>query len=486
MRIARLKSEVDFPSWREQARSLLIEQVRPEDVTWAVGEASADLFDAEDVGTMTSASQLFKEPLRPPTAPKTFLHFAKKAALHSDPERFALLYRLLWRLQRERGVMEAAIDPDISRIRDLVKSVRRDQHKMTAFVRFREVETAGYSHFIAWFEPEHHIVEATADFFVKRFTSMRWSILTPKACAHWDLKTLSFTAGASKSEVPNEDALEEYWCSYYANIFNPARLKLDAMRAEMPKKYWRNLPEASLIKSLTVEAANRASTMIEAKATAPRANLQKLEAVTSKSNNLGDTIEALRNAAKHCRDCPLWKDATQTVFGEGPSNAAIMFVGEQPGDQEDIAGKPFVGPAGRLFDQALSDVGIERDKTYVTNAVKHFKFAPRGKRRIHQKPNASEIKACRQWFERELEAVRPTLIVALGATAAYQVFGRAMPIQRNRGEIVELEDGTHVLITVHPSFLLRVQPEDKEREYKTFLRDLKIARRYVKAQRTAA
>ena len=163
-----------------------------------------------------------------------------------------------------------------------------------------------------------------------------------------------------------------------------------------------------------------------------------------------------------------------------------MFVGEQPGDQEDIAGKPFVGPAGRLFDQALEETGIDRRITYVTNAVKHFKFVPRGKRRIHQKPNTSEIKVCRQWFERERDTIKPKLIVALGATAIYSVFGRNMPVQKSRGEILELADGTHALITVHPSFLLRVQPEDKEREYKAFIHDLKIVERYLNKERRAA
>jgi len=190
-------------------------------------------------------------------------------------------------------------------------------------------------------------------------------------------------------------------------------------------------------------------------------------------------LESLRAEARHCRACPLWKNATQTVFGEGPANADVMFVGEQPGDKEDLAGKPFVGPAGRLFDRALAETGIERERSYVTNAVKHFKFVLRGKRRLHQKPNTGEIKVCHRWFERERDIVRPRLIVALGATAVYSVFGRTMPIGKNRGKIIELANGSDGLITVHPSFLLRVFPEDREREYKKFLHDLNIIRRYL-------
>lgn len=481
MRTVRLQSQTDFEGWRDAARALLVERTKPEQVSWLAGEGASDLF----ADTKEDGARMFSLAAATPTVPKSFLQFARKAVLHSEPERFALLYRLLWRLQRERGLMETGIDPDVSRLRDLVKSVRRDQHKMTAFVRFREIATESGSLFIAWFESDHHIVEATADFFVKRFNTMRWSILTPKACAHWDLQKLTFGAGASRKDAPTDDALEDYWRSYYASIFNPARVKLGAMQKEMPQKYWRNLPEAPLIKALTGDAARRATSMIEAPAPAARATLQKLEAMPQKRKS-ADSIEALRETAAHCRDCPLWKNATQTVFGEGPANAEVMFVGEQPGDQEDIAGKPFVGPAGKLFDQALEETGIDRNITYVTNAVKHFKFVPRGKRRIHQKPNTSEIKVCRQWFERERDTIRPKLIVALGATAIYSVFGRTMPVQKSRGEIIKLADGTHALITVHPSFLLRVQPEDKEREYEAFIHDLKIVARYLKKDRRAA
>lgn len=205
-----------------------------------------------------------------------------------------------------------------------------------------------------------------------------------------------------------------------------------------------------------------------------------------KKPNAQTELNAVRADAADCKACPLWKSGTQTVFGEGPADAEVMFVGEQPGDQEDLKGKPFVGPAGQLLDRALDEAGIERDRTYVTNAVKHFKFVPRGKRRLHQKPNTSEIKACRQWFDKERAIIKPKLIVALGATAVYQVFGKTMPIGKNRGRIIDLANNTHGLITVHPSFLLRVFPEDREREYNAFIRDLKIVNRYLGKERRAA
>jgi uracil-DNA glycosylase len=188
------------------------------------------------------------------------------------------------------------------------------------------------------------------------------------------------------------------------------------------------------------------------------------------------SLQTLREEAANCRACRLWKDATQTVFGEGPAHARAMLVGEQPGDKEDLAGKPFVGPAGQMLDRALEEAGIDRRQVYVTNAVKHFKFVPRGKIRLHQKPTTPEIKACRQWYERELAAIKPTLVVAMGATAAQSVFGKITPINKNRGRLIDLDDGVKALVTVHPSYLLRLPDADsKAREYKRFVSDLRIA-----------
>jgi uracil-DNA glycosylase family protein len=196
------------------------------------------------------------------------------------------------------------------------------------------------------------------------------------------------------------------------------------------------------------------------------------------------SLKMLREEATHCRACPLWKNATQTVFGEGPQHAQIVLVGEQPGDKEDLAGKPFVGPAGLMLDRALKEAGIDRKKVYVTNAVKHFKFVPRGKIRLHQKPTTPEIRACRQWYERELASLRPALVVAMGATAAQSVFGKMTPINKNRGRLIDLQDGMRALVTVHPSYLLRLPDrEAKAREYARFIEDLKIA---AQVQRKAA
>ncbi len=191
------------------------------------------------------------------------------------------------------------------------------------------------------------------------------------------------------------------------------------------------------------------------------------------------SLPKLREAAAGCTACDLHKTGTQTVFGEGSASAEVVFVGEQPGDQEDLQGRPFVGPAGKLFDKALDDAGIDRAQVYVTNAVKHFKWIARGKRRIHQKPNWSEIAACRPWLDAELETIKPRVLVCLGATAAQALLGRDFRVSRQRGVPVESDLAEHVLATVHPSSILRGDPESREQEYKAFVDDLKAVARQI-------
>ncbi len=192
------------------------------------------------------------------------------------------------------------------------------------------------------------------------------------------------------------------------------------------------------------------------------------------------SLTKLREAAADCRACPLWKDATQTVFGEGPAKAAVVLVGEQPGDREDRDGHPFVGPAGRVLDDALVDAGIDRKQVYLTNTVKHFKWRPRGKRRIHQKPNAEEIAACRPWLDAELAVVKPDVLVALGATAAQALLGRGFRVTRERGVPVESDLAPSVIATVHPSSILRARDEGERREaYDAFVADLKVVAKLV-------
>jgi probable DNA metabolism protein len=452
VRVVRVAAEDDFEGWRDSARVLASAGVSPAEVAWTVEGGAGELFGIDD--PLPAAGPSF-------SVPRAFLTLAEAVICHSDPERFALLYALLLRLRENGRALEDSADPLVRRLEGMAKAVRRDIHKMHAFLRFREVETPEGPRYVAWFEPEHHIVRATAGFFVRRFAGMRWSILTPELSLHWDGATLAEGPGASRADAPAGDPVEAVWKTYYASIFNPARVKIGAMLKEMPKKYWKNMPETALVGELVKGAQARESEMVAASA-------------ASVGDNAVKAWEAVRAEAMGCTRCHLYKYGTQTVFGEGPLDARIMFVGEQPGDQEDLAGRPFVGPAGQLFDRALKDAGVDRSKTYVTNAVKHFKFERRGKRRIHQKPEGPEIEACRWWIEQERLLIRPPLTVALGATAARSLFGKIVTISKMRGMAHSIpDDGGEGWVTVHPSFLLRVPEEERRRqEYARFVEDL--------------
>ena len=450
---ATLTSPDDFDGWRAGVRALVLAGIAPEDVHWQVAGESAGLFGGA-LPPAPAAAAAF-------SVPRPFLDLARRVACHRDPERFVLLHHLLVRLRATPTLLADTADPQVHRITALDQSVRRDVHKMRAFVRFREVPAPDpddpAERFAAWFEPEHHIVRLNAPFFMRRFTAMHWSILTPDLCAHWDLDALAYTPGMTRADAPGGDPLEATWTTYYASIFNPARLKVRAMTGEMPKKYWKNLPEAALIPDLVAGATQRMTTMIAAGAAPDNAGLDELRA-----------------EASACTRCPLYAPATQTVFGEGQADAPLMFVGEQPGDSEDLAGRPFIGPAGQMFDRALGDAGIDRARAYVTNAVKHFKFELRGKRRIHSKPMTPEIDACRTWLDRERAALRPRLTVALGATAARALTGKTMTISKVRGAPLAHADGGELWITVHPSFLLRIEdPAAAAEEYARFVADLR-------------
>ena len=335
---------------------------------------------------------------------------------------------------------------------------------------------------MAWFEPAHRVVEMTAPFFARRFASMRWSILTPDGSAHWDGTVLTFGPPATRDMAPAEDEMEEFWRTYYASTFNPARLKTQAMRAEMPKRYWKNLPEAALIPELVAQSVVRTEAMVATPAPEPNRRLEKTLSRLARDASFDEgfvpsTLNELDAAVQACRRCPLWRDATQGVCSEGPKKARLMIVGEQPGDQEDLAGQPFVGPAGKVLDAALDEAGIDRDDVFVTNAVKHFKHEPRGKRRLHKTPNSAEVSACRWWLDAERRLVKPKVILAMGATAGLGVLGRKPAVTKERGRPIPLSDGAAALLTVHPSYLLRIpDAAAKAAERARFVTDLQQAR----------
>jgi DNA polymerase len=449
MRRAVLAHPADLEGFRHALRALVAEGVPPGEVLWEV-DGSEGLALAEPVADPPAAAAA------PLAVPRRFAELAGKVVCHRDPARFALLHEAALRLRGNRNLLEDRADPLTDRLLALEKSVGRDMHKMRAFVRFREIRDHAGPHFIAWFEPEHHILRASCGFFIRRFANQRWTILTPEASAHWDGATLHSLPGATSADAPTDDPLEAIWTSYYRAIFNPARLKPAAMASEMPRKYWRNLPEAAAIPELVATASARTAAMLEA----------------SQPTDLA----VLAAAASACTRCPLHAPATQTVFGEGPAGARLMLVGEQPGDQEDLQGRPFVGPAGQLLDQCLAEAGIDRARCYVTNAVKHFRFEPRGRRRIHQSPDSSHIEACRRWLDQELLLVRPALVVMLGASAGRALLGRAVTVGRERGRPLPLPGGKTGFLTVHPSYLLRIDsPETAAAERARFVADLRAA-----------
>lgn len=478
MRTITLAALNDFDEWRKAARRLLQAGIAPDDVEWQDPASAAGLFGEEELPSGGD------QPVG--SVPPAFIELARTAIANADPERFALLYRLLWRLQVDRTIMEVSSDSDVARLVRLASAVRRDSHKMKAFVRFKSIiDDSGLERFAAWFEPEHYCLEMTAPFFVRRFDGMIWAIVTPYASAFWDGESLAFGPGGKRSDVPEDDAVEADWKTYFASIFNPARLKVSMMKSEMPVKYWRNLPEAELIAPLVRGAKEAEQEMIDRVASLPpsRHVRQKVreEVLPQQEPEIVSLADA-RAAVQGCQRCPLYEHATQAVFGEGPEHAQVMFVGEQPGDQEDLAGKPFVGPAGQVLNAAVEKVGIDRSRVYVTNAVKHFKFEPRGKRRIHQKPDGGEVAACKFWLNLEIEFVKPKVIVALGATAAQALLGRTATIGKLRGAPITMEDGTILYVTNHPSYLLRIPDrEGQERERAKFEADLVLVREAIAA-----
>ncbi|MFN3526477.1 MAG: UdgX family uracil-DNA binding protein [Paracoccus sp. (in: a-proteobacteria)] len=441
-----------FDAWRAVARDLASARIPPEAVSWADPDTPDDLF-----GT---------GPLPPPgthpvTATQDFLQLARQVASHSDPERWPLLYAALMRAQTDRRFLTNPADPMLDRLTRMAKSVRRDIHKMHAFVRFHELPPDGPRRsFGAWFEPEHLILEAGTPFFAKRFADMDWLIATPEGTARFTGGTITYDGPAPRPDLP-ADASHDLWQTYFANIFNPARIKTHAMRSEMPLKYWKNLPETRLIPEMLADAPRRVQAMRAAGASEAPAFAPKITARLRRqpTEQTPQTLSQAKAQAACCTRCDLCHAATQTVWGQGDPQARLMIVGEAPGDHEDLAGRPFVGPAGQLLRQTMTQAGLDPDHTWLTNAVKHFRFTPRGKRRMHQSPDGGHIEQCRWWLNLERDLIRPRLTVALGATAAFALTGNRQPLTPRRGTVEQARDGGPVLITWHPSLILRLPPD---------------------------
>ncbi len=415
----RLERGNDFAAWLALAGTALREQRAPETLTWQLGDGVDDLFAAVggDGGSRT-AGDTGADPVpcaagpaargaAAPPLPADFRQLARRVICHRDARRHAVLYRLWWRLQREPRLLDAAADADVRQLHAWEREVSRAAHKMKAFVRFRETADGRY---VAWFDPGHPLLEALAPFFARRFASMRWLIVTPDASCAWEGGRLRFGPGAVRgaAEGTPDDPCEQLWRTYYANIFNPARLKVNAMVREMPRRYWRDLPEAPLIPGLIERAQPRSGAMVE--------QGTRARAVPQLAADCGSLADVAQGIAA-CRACPAGCQDTRAVAGEGPANARIVLVGEQPGDVEERSGRPFVGPAGAVLDAALGRAGLDRRALYVTNAVKHFSFRERGQARLHKSPTRTIVEHCRWWVRREIELIRPDAVVALGRTA---------------------------------------------------------------------
>ncbi|MBN3753484.1 UdgX family uracil-DNA binding protein [Paraburkholderia sp. Tr-20389] len=454
-----------FAAWREAALQALAQRVVPEKIDWRIRDdahaAAHTLFDDEAVTpfapTVPAEVRLSRE----------LAELLNDAALYREPARWAFLYRVLWRWHGGDRSVASPADTDGARLYKMAKAVRRAKHDMIAYVRFRlrdaadDTPTPDLPEYVAWYEPEHDVLAWSAEHFARRMGRSTWLISTPDGAAWWNGSALRLERGPARSgdhAAHTADEAEALWLAYYRSTFNPARLNESALEQHMPVRFWKALPEGSLIPSMISEAKSGARRIAQASGVGMLGG--KSVPVDAHSAQPARQHPSTLDA---CRRCELWRHATQAVDGIGPGDAGIMLIGEQPGDLEDLAGKPFVGPAGRLLDVAIERAGLARDSLYLTNAVKHFKWMLRGKRRLHKTAAQQEIDACGYWLERELERVRPAVVVTLGATALGALLHEKVGLSDCIGETLDV-NGMQVIATYHPSYALRQQhDEDRQR-----------------------
>ncbi|MBK4734029.1 UdgX family uracil-DNA binding protein [Noviherbaspirillum pedocola] len=465
----RIVSADSFAQWRDAARALLGAGVAPHEVSWQA--AHADSLFGDDAGGEPTRQDL---PAGAPLSlPASLLKMLEEAAAFRDGERWAFLYRVLWRWRQGDCAVLSPADADGARLAAMVKAVRREMHHMHAFLRFRERPQAlGAPRFVAWYEPEHDILALGAAHFMHRMGRASWLIATPAGSAASDGEHLRFGAAPATRPQRPDDVTEALWLTYYRSICNPARLNTAAMEMHMPVRYWKNLPEAALIPNLVSRAATGARRIAQAGEVGQREGAQvRVDAARAQP------LRELPSALDACRNCDLWRHATQAVPGAGPESARLMIVGEQPGDAEDIAGLAFVGPAGRLLGTAMNEAGVSRDAAWMTNAVKHFKFEPRGKRRIHKTPAQAEVDACGHWLRAEIAAVKPRVILALGATATRAVLGGAPASMANMQGRAIAQGDLIVIPAWHPSYVLRLaEPQAQEAARRELVAALRLAK----------
>jgi len=462
-RVVRLAQS--FDEWRAAARELIARSVPPADVAWQSQAGDGDLFSSTPDATDTSAP-----PLR---LPRPLVELLESAACFNVHDRWAFLYQVLWRWQQGQHDVMSPADADGARLHAMAKAVHREEHDMHAYVRFRErSEAEGAPRFVAWFEPVHEVLPQVARHFARRMGSTSWMIATPTASMLWDGQTLHAGPALLRGAAEIDDAGEALWLTYYRSIFNPARVNADLLHSHIPSRFWKNLPEGAIVSAMLSGAANGERRTGQTATVGQRSGATMIPISAERAQPARDAPTTL----DQCRRCELWQHATQAVPGVGPQTARIMLVGEQPGDQEDLAGMPFVGPAGALLEQALREAGVARDSIYLTNAVKHFKWEPRGKRRLHKTPAQHEILACHGWLEDEIERVKPQVIVALGSTALKSILqDGAASMTPLLGTPVQ-HDGRSVVSVYHPAYVLRALDEASRRQaYRVIVEGLRQA-----------
>jgi len=473
-----------FDEWRAAVRDLIARRVAPEYVEWACDVSDGDLFSAAapDDAPAPAAPALAQPAAAAPELrlPRAFVETLATAACFNAADRWAFLYKLVWRWQLgERDVVSAA-DPDGARLYAMIKAVHREEHDMHAYVRFRErPEHAGAPRFVAWFEPTHDVLPQVARHFANRMGRTTWMIATPTATVLWDGENLHDAPPRMRSAADIEDSGEALWLTYYRSIFNPARLNADLLRSHIPSRFWKNLPEGAIVPAMISGAANGERRTGQTITVGRRSGATTIAVTPERAQPQRDEPDTLDK----CRRCDLWRNATQAVPGVGPKRARIMLVGEQPGDQEDLQGLPFVGPAGAVLDRALAEAGVERDHVYLTNAVKHFKWELRGKRRLHKTPAQREVAACHLWLEEELARVKPEVVVALGATALKSVMKDGSATMSAVMDAPFQHEGRWVIAVYHPSFVLRARDEESRRQaYEVIVAGLREALRLAPAR----
>jgi probable DNA metabolism protein len=456
----------NFKEWRAVAKRHILQNTPPTTVIWTSGaNAQTNLLSGLELPAAAGA------PSKSFTVPKTFMSYAEAIACHRNPDRFDKLYRALWRITHgEKHLMEIKSDPLLHELYMYYRAIRRDVHKMKAFVRFKLHKEEDEDFYLAWYKPDHNIMRLAAPFFQRRFSVMKWTIMTPGETASWDGDELIFSAGVPTNVNNVEDQLETLWCTYYSAIFNPARIKIKAMKNEMPIRFWHNLPEAATIPTILQEAPARVAKMMREQ------EGSRMSAKDYFPEQM--TLSALEQAAKTCEGCPIYQCARQTVFGRGKADASLMIVGEQPGLQEDIEGKPFVGPAGNVLREELKTLAVNPENLYLTNAVKHFKNVKVNGRQMHRSPGVKEVNACKPWLKAEIDIVKPKVILCLGVTPAKALINPGFKMTNNHGKWQAYGESSSTVITAtyHPAALLRAPTEEmKEEMFKAFRHDLRTA-----------